>query len=96
MNSKSCTVLGRLEEKGYLHHKISGRTFLHSSLEPPNALAAHAVKQIVDRFCQGSVEALIAGMVDGEIVDTAELQRIVDRLAKQSQIKATKRKDRKK
>jgi len=88
------TVLSRLEEKGYLHHKVIGRTFQYSSLEAPNALAAHAVKQIVDHFCQGSVESLLAGMVDGEIVDTAELQRIVDRLANQSQVKAAKRKDR--
>jgi BlaI family penicillinase repressor len=90
------TVLSRLEEKGYLQHEIAGRTFVYSSLEPPNTLAALAVKQIVDRFCQGSVESLLVGMVDGEIVDTAELQRIVDRLAKQSPSLSLKRKDRRK
>lgn len=93
------TILGRLEEKGYLDHEVDGRTFVYRSLEPPTSLAVRAVKQIVDRFCQGSVESLLAGMVDSEIVDSAELQRIVDRLAAQAPSnpnKLPKRKERKK
>ncbi len=77
------TILSRLEDKGYVQHEIAGRTFLYTSLEPPGNLAVKAVKRIVDRFCRGSVESLLAGMVDGEIVNTEELQRIVDRLAAQ-------------
>ena len=74
------TLLTRLEEKGYLQHKVEGRTFVYSSLKPPRSLAARAVQQIVDRFCQGSLESLLVGMVDDEIVDPEELQRIVERL----------------
>ena len=77
------TILTRLEDKGYVAHEISGRTFLYTSLEPPGNLAVKAVKQIVDRFCRGSVESLLVGMVDGEMVNPAELQRIVDRLTTQ-------------
>lgn len=77
------TVLSRLEEKGYLKHKVDGRTFVYSSVEPPGNLAVRAVKQIVDRFCQGSFESLLVGLVNDEIVDTQELQQIVDRLAAQ-------------
>lgn len=74
------TLLTRLEAKGYLRHKVDGRTFVYSSTEPPRRLAVRAVRQIVERFCQGSVESLLVGMVDDEIVDPNELQRIVDRL----------------
>jgi len=77
------TVLLRLEEKGYVQHEVSGRTFIYSCLERPGSIAAHAVKQIVDRFCHGSLESLLAGMVEDEIVDTAELQKIVDRLSRE-------------
>lgn len=84
------TVLTRLEEKGYLKHEVSGRTFVYSSLEPPRSLAVRAVKQIVDRFCHGSVESLLAGMIDNEILDPDELQRIVDRLASQNPVKPRK------
>jgi BlaI family transcriptional regulator, penicillinase repressor len=75
------TVLTRLEEKGYLRHVVEGRTFVYSSVERPRRLAVRAVKQIIDRFCHGSVESLLTGMVDDEVVDPKELQRIIDRLA---------------
>ncbi len=76
------TVLLRLEEKGYVQHEIDGRTYVYSCLEPPGSVAAQAVKQILDRFCHGSLESLLAGMVNDELVDTAELQKIADRLAR--------------
>lgn len=78
------TVLSRLEEKGYLQHEVDGRTFVYSSVEPPGNLAVRAVKQILDRFCNGSLESLLVGLVNDEIVDARELQQIVDRLAAQS------------
>jgi predicted transcriptional regulator len=76
------TVLMRLEEKGYVQHEVSGRTFVYSCLEAPGSVAARAVKQILDRFCHGSLEALLAGMVDDKLVDTDELQKIADRLGR--------------
>ena len=76
------TVLLRLEEKGYVQHEIDGRTYVYSCLEPPRSVAAQAVKQILDRFCHGSLESLLAGMVDDELLDTDELQKIADRLAR--------------
>jgi BlaI family transcriptional regulator, penicillinase repressor len=90
------TLLTRLEGKGYLKHDVVGRTFVYSSVEPPRSLAVRAVRQIVDRFCQGSVESLLVGMVDDDIVDSDELQRIVDRLTAKrptTRHKASKRKD---
>lgn len=76
------TVLARLEEKGYVQHKIDGRTFLYSCRKPARTVASHAVKQILDRFCHGSLETLLAGMVEDELVDTDELQKIADRLGR--------------
>ena len=84
------TLLTRLEGKGYLQHEVDGRTFVYSSIEPPTSLAVRAVRQIVDRFCQGSIESLLVGMVDDEVVDPDELQRIVDRLAAQQSAKQRK------
>lgn len=90
------TLLTRLEAKGYLRHEVEGRTFVYSSIDPPTSLAVRAVRQIVDRFCQGSVESLLVGMVNDEIVDPDELQRIVGRLAARQPAKKrkpSKRKD---
>ena len=77
------TLLTRLEQKGYLRHEVEGRAFVYSSVEQPRSVAVRAVKLIVDRFCHGSVESLLVGMVDDEVVDPGELQRIVNRLTEQ-------------
>jgi predicted transcriptional regulator len=84
------TVLTRLEEKGYVRHEVKGRTFVYFSVEPPSSVAVRAVKQIIDRFCHGSMESLLVGMVDDEIVDAEELQQIVNRLAPQRSAKPRK------
>jgi predicted transcriptional regulator len=90
------TVLMRLEEKGYVQHEVSGRTFVYSCLEAPGSVAARAVKQILDRFCHGSLEALLAGMVDDKLVDTDELQEIADRLSRERRNPQLPSKERKK
>jgi len=90
------TVLTRLEEKGYVKHEVDGRTFVYSCLEPPGSIAAHGVKQIVDRFCHGSFETLLAGMVDAQLVDPDELQQIADRLSRERRNRQTPNQERKK
>jgi BlaI family transcriptional regulator, penicillinase repressor len=75
------TVLRRLEEKGYVRHTVENRTFYYSPAESRQLVAGRAVKRIIDRFCDGSVEALLVGMVDSEVLDRAELQRLADRIA---------------
>src|SRR5690349_10798843 len=52
------TVLRRLEEKGYVSHAVHGRTFVYSASDPPMTVATRAVKQLIDRLCGGSAEAL--------------------------------------
>jgi BlaI family penicillinase repressor len=44
-------------------------------------VAGRAVKRIVDWFCEGSVEALLVGLVDSKVLDRAELQRLAERIA---------------
>ena len=78
------TLLGRLETKGFLSHKVDGRTYVYSSVDEPRSLAARAVRQIIDKFCSGSVEQLIAGMVENEVVDAAELRRLAAEIEKKS------------
>jgi BlaI family penicillinase repressor len=75
------TVLRRLEDKGYLTHTVEDRTFVYRPAESRQRVAGRAVKRIVDWFCEGSVEALLVGMVDSKVLDQAELQRLADRIA---------------
>ncbi|MGA2216497.1 MAG: BlaI/MecI/CopY family transcriptional regulator [Terracidiphilus sp.] len=75
------TVLRRLEEKGYLAHTVENRTFVYRPAESRQRVAGRAVKRIVDWFCEGSVEALLVGMVDSKVLDRASLQRLAERIA---------------
>src|SRR5580692_10422036 len=41
------TMLGRLEDKGYVKHKIEGKAFVYSGVEKPQSVAVRAVRQIL-------------------------------------------------
>ncbi len=75
------TVLRRLEEKGYVAHSVEDRTFIYRPAESRQRVAGRAVKRIVDWFCEGSVEALLVGMVDSKVLDRAELRRLAEHIA---------------
>jgi|SRR5262245_7988726 len=72
------TILRRLEQKGYVRHQAEGRAYLYRATEPSRSLAARAVRQIIDRFCQGSVEELVSGMVEAKVLSTDEMTRLED------------------
>jgi predicted transcriptional regulator len=74
------TVLKRLEDKGYVKHTVDNRTFMYSAAESRERVAARAVKRIVDWFCDGSVDEVLVGMVDAEMVDKAQLDRLIQRV----------------
>jgi BlaI family transcriptional regulator, penicillinase repressor len=75
------TVLRRLQEKGYVNHKIEGKAFVYTGVEKPRNVAVRAVRQILDKFCDGSLEQLLVGLVENEVVDRAELQQLARKLA---------------
>lgn len=79
------TVLRRLEEKGYVAHETSGRTFIYRAAEARQNVAARAVKSIIDRFCGGSAEQLVIGMVDNEVLGKKELERLTRKIAQRKE-----------
>ncbi|HEV3041818.1 MAG TPA: BlaI/MecI/CopY family transcriptional regulator [Candidatus Angelobacter sp.] len=76
------TLLGRLEKKGFLKHKVEGRAYAYSSIDEPQGFAVRAVRQIIEKFCAGSAEQLIVGMVDDEVLDADQLRRLADEIEK--------------
>jgi BlaI family penicillinase repressor len=74
------TVLRRLEEKGYLTHEIEGRTFIYRASDARQNVAVRAVKGIIDRFCGGSAEELVLGMVNNDVLDRKQLERLARRI----------------
>ena len=79
------TVLRRLEQKGYVTHETSGRTFIYRAAEARQNVAVRAVKSIIDRFCGGSAEQLVIGMVDNAVLNRKQLQRLANKIAERKE-----------
>ena len=75
------TVLRRLEEKGFLRHEVEGRTFIYRAADERQNVAVRAVKSIIERFCGGSAEQLVLGMVDNAVLDRKQLERLARKIA---------------
>ena len=75
------TVLRRLEEKGYLTHETEGRTFIYRASDARQNVAVRAVKGIIDRFCGGSAEQLLLGMVDNAVLSSKQLERLARKIS---------------
>jgi predicted transcriptional regulator len=74
------TLLRRLEARGYVSHRLEGKAFVYRARVLPRSLAARTVKQVIDRFCSGSVEQFLIGMVDERVLSVQELERLARRV----------------
>ncbi|MET0499061.1 MAG: BlaI/MecI/CopY family transcriptional regulator [Steroidobacteraceae bacterium] len=79
------TVLRRLEAKEYVTHTVNERTFIFRAREGRARVAARAVKRIVDRICEGSLDEVLVGMVDAKMLDRRTLDRLAERIAEAQQ-----------
>jgi BlaI family transcriptional regulator, penicillinase repressor len=70
------TLLRRLEARGFVTHRTVGRLFVYQATVPRRRVAARAVRQIIDRFCAGSADAFLAGMVDERVLTVEQLERL--------------------
>jgi BlaI family penicillinase repressor len=82
------TILRNLEEKGYVTHSVEGRTFVYRAVDTRRNVAVEAARQLIDRFCGGSVEELLVGLVDNQVLEPGELQRLADEIAARKEKKS--------
>lgn len=75
------TLLRRLEEKGYVTHDVDGRTYIYRAVVEQTNVAASAVRSIVDKFCAGSVENLLVGLVDDKQISPERLKELANQIA---------------
>jgi predicted transcriptional regulator len=73
-------------------HTLVGRAFVYSPQINSQSAAAEAVRRIIDRFCDGSVEDLLVGMVDHEIVTSQKLEELAQRIRMAESAEKRKRK----
>ena len=82
------TILRNLEEKGYVTHDVDGRTFVFRAVETQRNVAVQAAQQLIDRFCGGSVEELLVGLVDNQVLTKKQLQQLAEKIASRKEKKA--------
>jgi len=76
------TLLRRLEERGYLAHKAEGKVFVYRAKVRARSVAARAVRHIIERFCAGSAEQFLVGMVDENVLSMDEIRRLAKKVRK--------------
>ena len=74
------TVLRRLEEKGYVTHSVVNGTFIYRAKETAETAAASAVHDIVHRYCGGSLERMLLGLVDAGLVSPDQLKLLAGKI----------------
>jgi predicted transcriptional regulator len=85
------TLLRRIEAKGFLTHTREGRAFIYTPKVGADAVARGALRKLLDRFYAGSVEQLLAGLVDGRMTDRRALRALADRVAAAEKSRTSKR-----
>jgi len=77
------TLLRRLEAQGYLSHRLDGKAFVYQAALPQRSVAARAVRNIIERFCAGSVEQFLVGMVDEKVLSVEQIERLARKVRSQ-------------
>ena len=70
------TLLMRMEAKGWLTHRVIGRTYFYSATVPRETSLGERVMEIVDRACGGKPERLMTALLDYRGLTAEEVERI--------------------
>jgi predicted transcriptional regulator len=68
------TLLRRLEARGFLTHRVDGKLFVYQARVAQRRVAARAVQHIIERFCSGSADQFLAGMVDEKVLTIDQIE----------------------
>ena len=66
----------RMEAKGWLVHRVDGRTYLYSASVPRQTSVGQKVQEIVDKLCDGRPEQLVTALLDYRGLNSTELRKI--------------------
>ena len=77
------TMLRRLEARGYIAHRTEGKVFMYRAKLHSRSIAARVVGNIIKRFCAGSAEQFLLGLVDEKVLSIEEIQRLARKVGKE-------------
>lgn len=74
------TLLHRLEKRGFLTHRVEGRTHVYRALRDRQTSVRAILRRVRDLAFGGSTEGLVASLLDAGDVSADELRRLRARL----------------
>jgi len=88
------TMMERRETKGWLTHRVIGRTHFYSALVPKDVSLGERIVDVVDGAFGGSPETLMTALIDYRGLSAKEIERIQKLLAdaKKSRVRRKKSK----
>jgi len=75
------TMLNVLVRKGHLQRRREGRAFVYRPLESRDSASKSAVRDLLDRIFDGSIENLLMNLVNTRQIDGVELAKLAQRIA---------------
>ena len=76
------TLLRRLEEKGYLKHRIEGKAYLFSPAIERKAVVKRTVLDFLDRLFGGDPRPLMQFLAEDGRIDAQDIERLKDLIEK--------------
>ena len=76
------TMLRILEEKGYVKHVKSGRSFIYRPVVERQKARSAALKQLLSSFFDDSPQSLVVNLLEDEKLDATDIQKIKELIAK--------------
>lgn len=70
------TTMERMEEKGWLAHRVIGRTHFYRPLVSRDVSLGQRIVDIVDKACGGEPDRLMSALMEYRGLTPAEIQRI--------------------
>ena len=85
------TTMERLEEKGWLAHRVIGRTHFYRALVSRDVSLGQRIVDIVDKACGGEPDRLMAALMEYRGLTPDEIQRIQSLLENAKQNKSNQK-----
>ena len=76
------TMLRILEEKGYVRHVVSGRSYIYSPIIARQVARRAALEQLLKNFFDGSPQSLLVNLVEDNELDASDIQKLSDLISK--------------
>lgn len=85
------TIMQRMEAKGWLKHRVVGRTHFYSAAVPREVSVGQKVVELIDTICGGSPERLVTALLEFRGLSKAETDRIQELIAESRKKKKSPR-----